>query len=438
MAEETLIPLGPWRGINNVEDDASEVYVGKKSSVLSASNDKYAYLRQAVNVDLDQTGWIRRRAGRTKLATMTDAHSLASIGGRLFCVDQGDLYQITPGATATGTRVDLVQSAVGQGRMSYAEAGGAVYWCNGEKAGRIINGSPSHWGMEPPGAPLLSQTAGNLPAGRYLAAVTFEDSNGLESGARQIAAIELTDTAGIRFAGLTVDPDAAFLNIYLSATNGQTLYWAGQVPASLGTFTLMQPPESTDALDTFGLYPPPQGARLVRFYRGRALVVADQALYWSQPLAFHHFDLARDVQLFAEPPVLLEPLSSGFYLAEGTRTYWVAGDDPENWQPREVDDRQVAAGPALRIPGDKIPSLQTSAMVLIWATETGPVAGLEGGQVVHLTEDAVAMDAHSLASLSYREQDGLAQVLMQLRDRNAVSGFAASDRIDATIIKGAG
>lgn len=430
MADEGLVKLGPWRGVNNVEDEASALY--------SPSKDSPAYLREAVNVDLDKTGWIRRRAGRTKLATMTNAHSLASIGGMLLCVDDGGLYRITPASTVADTRIDLLQGGVGIGRMSYAEAGGAVYWCNGEQSGRIINGAAAHWGLEPPGAPTLLVSFGDLPAGRYLVAVTVEDDSGLESGARQVSAIELTETGGINVGGLSAEPNAAWLNLYLSATNGQVLYWAARVPMAMMSVILTQTPESTDTLDVLGFYGPPAGARMVRFYRGRALVIAGTALYWSQPLAFHHFDLSRDVQLFAEPPLLLEPLSSGFYLAEGTRTYWVAGDDPETWQPRQVDDRRVAAGPALRIPGDKIPALQTSSLVLVWATETGPVAGLEGGQVVHLTEDAVAMDAHSLASISYREQDGLAQVLMQLRGKEASSGFAASDRISATIVKGAG
>lgn len=74
-------------------------------------------------------------------------------------------------------------------------------------------------------------------------------------------------------------------------------------------------------------------------------------------------------------------------------------------------------------------------MVLVWASATGPVAGLPGGVIVHLTEENVAMHGHANASLAFREERGIAQIMMQLRDRNAVNEFGFSDRMEATIVR---
>jgi hypothetical protein len=162
-------------------------------------------------------------------------------------------------------------------------------------------------------------------------------------------------------------------------------------------------------------------------------------LYWSQPQAYHLYQQEIDAQLFSAAPILLEPQDDGFFIAEGDasacRTWWVSGDDPETWSPRQVDDRLVSTGQALRIPGRKIPALETSGMVSVWATADGFVAGMNNGRLVHLTEDVVAMDANKKATLLYREEDGLAQILLNLREKQITARCGMGDRVDATVIK---
>jgi hypothetical protein len=74
-------------------------------------------------------------------------------------------------------------------------------------------------------------------------------------------------------------------------------------------------------------------------------------------------------------------------------------------------------------------------MVSVWATADGFVAGMNNGRLVHLTEDVVAMDANKKATLLYREEDGLAQILLNLREKQITSRFGMGDRVDATVIK---
>jgi hypothetical protein len=414
-------PLGPFRGINNVEDELSLAYVVGENSP--------AYLREAVNVDLTRDGWIRSRVGQAKKLTLTDAHSLIHLNSGTFFVDNGGLYQYHPDNTTS-----LIRSGLDNGLMSYESlVGGDVFYCNGVNRGRIINGEHKFWGLVPPAPSQLTQTTGNLPAGEYMVALTWE-VDGVESGTRHAATITLTETAGIEISQILPNPYAEYINIYLTNTNGKDLYWAKRIEVA-ATATVVDLAQSTDVLDSMHFYPPPQGARIVRLFKGRLLVVAGNALYWSQPLAPHWFDLAQDVQLFAEEPRLVEVVDNGFYLAEGERTWWVAGDDPSTWQPTLVDNTPVCSGRALRIPGRKIPALETTAMVVVWVTASGPVVGLPGGLVAHLTDRTLAINPNQNATLSYREENGLSQILMNLKNKTASSGFGATDRATCTITK---
>jgi len=54
MAEAPLIDVGPFKGINNVEDEVSPVYARDADTGT-------AYLREAQNVDLSRDGWLRSR-----------------------------------------------------------------------------------------------------------------------------------------------------------------------------------------------------------------------------------------------------------------------------------------------------------------------------------------------------------------------------------------
>jgi hypothetical protein len=429
-----LQQVGPWpRGVANTFDETDPRY---------SPNDAGAYLREAVNVDVDNVGWVRRRGGRSKLLDLTDAHSAAFVGGRFLLVDDGALYEAFPDPVGLSATRTAIASGLSNDLMSYCHAGGRVWWCNGSQAGHIDEtGSAGMWWVPEPFIPTLTATAGNLPAGRYMVALTSQIGE-RESGCFGTAAITLTETGGITVGPLLVEQSAETINVYLSDTNDEALLWAISVPVGTSTVDLVAPAQSTDLLRTLNFTGPPDGARIVREFQGSLVVVADRDLYWSDPLGFHLFKRDRDVVSFADLPVMLEvlqqgdPAGFGFYLAEGPRTWWIGAD----WQRRLVDTRPVLAGSALWVPGTKLPRVETTAMVLVWVTHSGPVAGLPGGVIVPLTEDVVAMDGYEQASVAYREQDGLAQILMSMKGKrgDATTRLATADRMDAVVIRGGG
>lgn len=423
MAKEPKpVPLGPWPlGVNNVDAD--------RAAVFTAGRERPAQLRAAVNVDLDRDGWPRRRVGRVKRLTLDNGHSLASVGGMLLCVDDGALLRVDPDDWST-----QLLASVGDAPLSFCDTGGSVYFLSATTRGRLVNGRARPWGLEPPASPLVARVDGQLPAGRYQVAITVE-ADGLESGSRRATTIELATPGALQVTPGSLDPDAELVNLYCSDTNGRELYHVGAYSAAAAPWVISQVGVSTDLLDGFNVYPPPYGQR-VRLFKGRLLVAAGAALYWSEPLAFHRFRVDRDLQLRDEAIALLEPTLDGFYLATRSALWWVGGDDPETWQPVELAREQVPLGDALRVPGSALPALETSAPVLLWATARGFMAGLPGGQVRALTDGRVVMPAHGSATLAYREEDGLRQVLLALRESQAGgSRLASTDTATCEVIK---
>ena len=421
MKPPQKIPIGPFAGLNTVQDETAPIF--------QPSEERPMALREAVNVDLDDAGWLRQRRGLTQLASLTDAHSLQVAQGRLWLVDAGTLYRVHPGRT--DAQLDAVASGLVNSRaLVMAEAGQDILACNGtDRLWIHRTGDVLPWGLEIPSI-TATPTTGNLAAGQYLVTLTVTDRFGRESGAPALQRVDLPSGGGITLSLTNIDPSAITCSVYLSTTNGELVYHKADITLPMGTINVRTPVESKYALKTLLLDPCPSGASQVAVHRGYALVAVANTLYWSQPLGFHLFDLTRDLQLFADEIIRLTPADSGFYLFEGERTWWIGGEQPENWSPVLVDSTPFAAGPALRLPANKIPKLQSPSpgLVSVWRTAEGPVVGLPGGILVRLADDAVAFDHMAEAALAYREEAGIAQLLMAARSTVQSSTFAASDR----------
>jgi hypothetical protein len=418
---DATVPLGPWvRGINNTDDI--------RSAVFQLNPESPPFLAKAENVDIDRNGFLKRRVGRTKRILLTSAHSLYSNGDRMFLVDQGVLYELTSDFSLLPK-----DDNIGEHTLSYTELAGQIFYASKQKTGAV----DGFWGVMMPSTPWVTRSTGTLPAGRYMVALTAV-REGVESGARQPAVIDVPDKSKLVIDFASIDPNAEQINVYCTQPNGQTLYYV-QSFAPTSPIYLESPPFGTDPLTTFGFYPPVPGQRITSF-RGHMLLASGNALYWSQPLDYHHFRIQTDVQLFSDYIVLLATLNDGFYVATAdSKTYWVGGDEPEAWQPRLVDTRQVIEGAELRLPIQKLPELriqeQAKEEVVLWITQDGFVAGMNNGVVKHITDYNISVDDFKKASLVYREQEGLRQVLLTLQNKNNANVFGASDKMTARVIR---
>jgi hypothetical protein len=192
---------------------------------------------------------------------------------------------------------------------------------------------------------------------------------------------------------------------------------------------IRNPVDSADPVRHVLMSPCPEGAAVVGLYRGHLLVGAGTTLYWSQPFGYHLFDIGRDLQGFGSRIEGLVCLDAGFYVFEADATWFVSGDKPESWTPRRLDSAPYAVGSAMVLPSDKLPQIeaQVPGMVAVWRTADSVVVGTQTGQLITMSS-SLALNQVAKATSTYREQAGIAQVLVAGRETERVSTFATIDR----------
>lgn len=116
-----------------------------------------AELADALNVDIDDAGQIRRRRGRTKVGN-GNYHSLWQYDNTVYVVKDGNLCRLFPDYTTS-----VIRFGVGQDRISFVKVGDDVYYSSRTSSGVIsaLTHTSSEWGRE-------SEDGG---AGRWLSPV---------------------------------------------------------------------------------------------------------------------------------------------------------------------------------------------------------------------------------------------------------------------------
>ena len=95
----------------------------------------------AVNVTIDQTGWISRREGYTPISTL-DVHSMYSDGDMCVFVSDSVLYQLLQDYSTVVLKTGLLSNE----KMAYAHVNGDFYYTNKLDLGIVrANGTHEEW-----------------------------------------------------------------------------------------------------------------------------------------------------------------------------------------------------------------------------------------------------------------------------------------------------
>lgn len=96
-------------------------------------------LQKALNVDIDDSGQVRRRRGYT-LKLAGDCHSLCEIGGRTLVVKDGMLGQLNPDYSFTS------YAATGADPLSYTHVDQTTYFTSRSASGKLTGNTVEGWG----------------------------------------------------------------------------------------------------------------------------------------------------------------------------------------------------------------------------------------------------------------------------------------------------
>lgn len=400
--------VGPWRqGIDNV---APQTALGKES------------LREAVNVELLDSGWVRRRPGYVKRYTGTDVHSLHSTGATTVFADGSSLLRLRPDYTTDTIRSDLTAGE----ELSYAVTHRGTYYSNSSQTGwfNSTDASP-YWTCPTPAAPTISTVPGALPAGSYALSLTAYDSVLGESAAVPLQSFSSDGEQGV---SVSVTSSSLPQYVYMTRANGTALYQVATVPAGDTSVVVANAAGGYGVeLSTLDLEPLPAG-NIVRSYRGQLWVATGSTLAVSRPMRPGLYDPAEDVFFFPEPITVLEPVDDGLYVV-ADRTYFLSGPTSSDMKLTGLDGDRGVPGTGSVQPSKYFKLCEAQAFVAHWFSERGPVIGLNGGQLINYAEGRLAMEPYQAGSSAFIERNGVQQLVTAVRSPGKDAALRATDSV---------
>lgn len=374
-------------------------------------------LSVAQNVDIDNANHVASRAGQT-LVSAGSHHSLWASDRTCYVMVGQDMKRLRE----DGTLTQVTRLTSGR-RVCFVELNGVVYFTNGIDTGRVVNGTAMEWGIRPPKSqPVAARYVGTLPAGKYMYAMTFVRSDGLESGTGIAGSIELDTPGGILLTNLEISTDQQVSGkiLYLSTANGTQLYRAGIVPPVAASFAYMNGGlDLTVALDTQFVEPAPAG-HIVEIHNGVAYVVDGAVAYYSdaysverfRPAAARYLTLPGRIRLFGS-------VGTGIYAATDSGTWFLQGSEPTQFKATLVSSVGAIEGTSVKFDeeeehGDDEGKTANNP-ALMWTTPNGIVAGNSGGVVRNLTENKYGFPAAQRGTGVVRATKGFTQYVATLQ-----------------------
>ena len=349
-----------------------------RMTVTLPDRSKGVHLLVADNIDVTDSGLIRRREGFS-LALGGAWHSVWGDAHGAYGVRNGDLVRIESGAASS----TVVVASVGDAPVSFVRPpDGFVYWSNGARIGRL-DGTVATPAVSPAPnpVPVVTATAGGLPAGRYQVCFTAFGANG-ESRSTEPVQIELPENGGLSFSGLTTET-----LIYATGPDGEVF---NEIPhgdyVSLDNFGA--------SCQTFMLGDMPPGQALAH-YRGSLLVARGKFLYISEPYRYGLYNPRRGFIPLPAEISIVQPCEDGVYVC-ADKTYWIPGD-PLNTAP-------IVVLPYGALPGSTAFDIETQTAY--WQGPNGVVIGRPGGNVTVPQDAALIFGPAESGSTLLRLQRG--------------------------------
>lgn len=369
----------------------------------------HADLSAGMNIDLDETGRVARRAGVASVVAGV-CHSLWGGDSVAYVVKDGVLNHVAIPATLTAIK------PIAGGRVRYTEINNTVYWTDGVESGHITNKvDNSTLGIVPPGILSATIISGTLRPGMYLVSMTYVRASGEESGAPRSTEVAVAENEGIRLYSLPVstDPTVISKNIYVSAWDGETCYLAATLSNSDVIADIADQPSVGAALRTQFMVNAPAG-QVIAYHGGRLYIAEGQYLWYSQPFEYGLFDARFGFIGMKAEIRTIAPNSNGLFVGTSDETYWLAGTDPTQFLSSLVSDYGTVLGTEATVPEFQLGQQPTQGQKVCWYSAHGLCVGYDDGHVVNTTGGRYIHTAGREGASLFKVRGGTPQFLVTL------------------------
>lgn len=158
--------------------------------------------------------------------------------------------------------------------------------------------------------------------------------------------------------------------------------------------------------DTVRTFSSPPAGHLLEIYAGRMYVARENVLFFSEPLAYGRFDLARGYIPYESRIQLVKAVSNGIYVGDEDRIFFEGGSGPRDFIHSVVADYPaILRAVAVELVGGSRFGLQTAAMFAVLGTKRGLCIAGPDATFINLTEEKLAYPDVSRGSALVRDDN---------------------------------
>lgn len=276
------------------------------------------WVRDALNLDFRNDGSVVRRRSFDLIDGTAGVHSVFED----LLVREAVLYRFTI-EPYTLTFVQLLST---NAPMSYCRMGSSLFMSNGVDSFRMReDGEIAPWAVQAPDAPVVTQLAGELSAGRYGVQVAYcnNDEEGILS---EITWVETGDalSGGFRVFLPPPLPYADHVSVFITGNDGAVPLRIASVPCTDSTFDIVTRPQGREAHRRIESALPP-GTRLFNA-NGRLCSVSGKRIWFSVPYRAGYCEAASCYVEFESDVKMAIGAENGVYVA-ATHTHFLRGQD---------------------------------------------------------------------------------------------------------------
>lgn len=374
-------------------------------------------VRDAVNVDLSDSGTFQRRPGFRRVVEMAGCRDLwETRQGALFAA--GDRLHLFDGQGTT----EVAALASPFARVAYAESALGTIWSDGFTLNVMAGTSRRLVPAQPNPQPLANGAAGGgLQAGTYGVMFASIRPDGQQSAPTVPQFVTVPPSGQIQ---ITAGGQTERIAIFVTAVDGSIFYRQGAIEVGQSSLSLTvvradgQPVrwENTSTL--------PAG-KMLAVHRGRLLSVDSGFLFYSLPWALGLYRPASDYIALPEDITLVQPVEGGIYLATDRATYFLPGGDISQSSMQKVAPYGAIRGTAALLPNSINP---------MWHTPRGPVQASQDGQLQLMQDAQIAYPSAGRGASIQRESNGLRQFITSLSQAQPTGGAVFGSYMEARVI----
>lgn len=377
------LKLFPIAGMNNVVAD---------DGLQQGGDSPKLYLRDAVNLDITDTGRLKLRQGAEQISPFSFKNIWQSpLHNDVFATLESEFVKLD-----SQTWQHEVLAKIGHIQICYQVINNLVYIAS-ELGLWTYNGKVIHpLTIDTPAMPMLTMqgNGGSLKSGTYSVAISWlRDQQ--ESALSQVVSdqIELTSNGNLddqAFASIQInlpycfDQSITHVRIYITDRNGGELLLHSDHPISKSNVTI----SSLDLGMTArfkGLSPMPTG-RYMKYWQGRLLTADKNLLRFSEPMAYHLHDEKFGFVIMPQRITFILPVDSGIWIGQVTHVVFLTGTNPAEMTFQSKTSHAPVPDSAIEIDNNDIgPDIsQGGNTTALWLAENGYILGTSSGQIIEL------------------------------------------------------